>query len=195
MELWIPLLQTLIWPIFFAILLFIKRDWFREFLDVIKRRVESGSEFSLGPKGLKLGTTPKLEEQVTMTSKPPEDLISDFAEETKKRPPVSETALELANQIQLVHSASYNPEWSLREGRPYYTIEVWLEANDPKLLDNVSKVVYYLHPTFPYPVREIFKRDNNFKLTTYAWGQFQLSADVYFGEGEQPLKLFRYLNF
>jgi len=194
MDKWVPLLQSLIWPVFFAILVLAFRNWFRELLDEIKRRIESGSRVSVGPGGFTLGEAPKLEEQEE-PRKPPEQVILDFAEETKKMPLEEKAAFELSKYFQLVHSATYNPEYSRRMGRPYYTINVKLEAKDPALLDRVSKVVYHLHPTFPNPHREIISRENNFQLSTIAWGQFNLSADVYFESGEEPLKLFRYLNF
>jgi hypothetical protein len=195
METWIPLLQSLVWPVFVVVLFICFRDWFRELLEVIKKRVEGGSEVSIGPGGITLGITPKLEEPRNETSKSPRRVVDKYAEETKEEPFQKETAIELARYFYLVHSASYNPAWSRQKGRPYYTIRVWLEADSPEFLDKVSKVVYHLHPTFPNPDREVTTRDNDFELKTYAWGQFNLSADVYFEDGVRPLKLFRYLNF
>ena len=195
MEDWIPFLQSLIWPVFVAVLLVLFRSQFQELLEVVKKRVQSGSGMSVGPTGFTLGPVPKLPEQEGGTGKTPEETITDYTKEAKKRPSPTETALELTKYFYLVHSASYNPEWSRRKGKPYYTIKVWLEADSPAFLNKVSKVVYHLHPTFPDPNREILTRTNNFELVTYAWGQFNLSADVYFEDGEQPLRLFRYLNF
>jgi len=195
MEAWIPFFQSLIWPVFIAVLLILFRGWFRELLQVIKERVKSGSEMSVGPTGFTLRAAPKLEEEETKTGKPLEKMFVEYAEETKEKPPYGETALELAKYFHLVHSATYNQEWSQKEGRPYYTIKVWLEADSKALLNKVSKVVYHLHHTFRNPDREISTPENNFELKTYAWGQFNLSADVYFEDGGQPLKLFRYLSF
>jgi transcription initiation factor IIF auxiliary subunit len=101
----------------------------------------------------------------------------------------------MSRYFQLVHFAKLNPESSKRQGRPYYTIQVRLEADSPELMQRVLKVVYHLHPTFPNPDREISDRESSFELTTAGWGQFNLSADVYFEDNSQPLRLFRYINF
>ena len=165
-------------------------------MEVVKKRVESGSEMSVGPSGFTLGPVPRLEEQESSEdSKSPEEVIADYTEETKKRPPSGKAALELAKYFRLVHSASYNTELTQRAGRPYYTIKVWLDTDSSALLDRISKVVYHLHPTFPNPDREISTRSNNFELKTNGWGQFNLTANVYFKEGEQSLRLSRYIDF
>ena len=195
MKAWIPFFQSLIWPIFITVLLFGFGGWFLELLEVVKKRIESGSEMSVGPSGFTLGEAPKLEETEDEASKSPKEVIEKYAKVTKKETPQQETALELAKYFRLVHSASYNSTLSKQNGRPYYTIRVKLEVDSPERLYKVSKVVYHLHPTFPNPDREVTTQDNGFGLETYGWGQFNLSADVYFEDGAQSLKLFRYLNF
>lgn len=195
MEVWIPLLQSLVWPVFIGLLLLFFKDWFRELLDTIKKRVESGSEISVGPDGFTLGQAPKMEEAKSETSPPPPQVLERFVEESRKIAPQSEAAMDMSKFFQLVHSAAYSPEASKRQGRPYYTIKAWLDAESPELMQKVTKVVYHLHPTFPNPDKEVTNRENNFELTTAAWGQFNLSADVYFDDNSQPLRLFRYLNF
>jgi len=194
MEIWIPFLQSLIWPIFIGVLLLFFRGWFRELLDTIKKRIESGSEMSVGPSGFSIGSAPKLE-QPKGENTPSPQVLERFVEESKKVAPQKETTLDMSKYFQLVHSANLNPESSKRQGRPYYTIQVWLEANSPDLMQRVSKVIYHLHPTFPNPDREIIDRESGFELTTAGWGQFNLSADVYFDNNSQPLRLFRYINF
>lgn len=149
---------------------------------------------SVGPSGFTLGSAPRLEEpKGEITSSP--QVVERFVEESKKVAPQREVALDMSKFFHLVHRATYNPETSKRKGRPYYTIKVWLEADSPELLQRVTKVVYHLHPTFPNPDREITEKENNFELTTSGWGQFNLSADVYFDNNSQPLRLFRYINF
>jgi len=194
MEIWIPLLQSLIWPIFIGLLLFFFRGWFRELLDAIKNRIASGSEMSVGPSGFTLGSAPKLEEPKGENAPSPQ-ILERFVEESKEVAPQRESTLDMSKYFQLVHSAKLNPESSKRQGRPYYTIQVRLEADSPELMQRVLKVVYHLHPTFPNPDREINDRESSFELATAGWGQFNLSADVYFDDNSQPLRLFRYINF
>lgn len=195
MDAWIPLLQTLIWPVFIGILILSFRGWFRDLLDVIKRRVESGSELSVGPAGISLGSAPKLEKPEE-ESMPAPEVFERYAVANRKIPAEEkEPALELSKLFRILHTATINPNMTKQQGQPYYTIQAWLEADAPDLMARVSKVVYHLHPTFPNPEREITDRDSNFAMTTYGWGQFNLTADVHFTDGSEPLKLFRYINF
>ena len=194
MEIWIPFLQSLVWPVFIGLLLFFFRGWFRELLDAIRKRVETGSEMSVGPGGFTLGSAPKLEEPKAENNPTPQ-LVERFVEESRKTAPQREATLDMSKYFQLVHSAKLNPGSIDRQGRPFYTIQVRLEADSPDLMQRVLKVVYHLHPTFPNPDREVSDRNSSFELLTAGWGQFNLSADVYFDDNSQPLRLFRYINF
>jgi hypothetical protein len=194
MEIWIPFLQSLVWPVFIGLLLFFFRGWFRELLDAIRKRVETGSEMSVGPGGFTLGSAPKLEEPKAENNPTPQ-LVERFVEESRKTAPQREATLDMSKYFQLVHSAKLNPGSIDRQGRPFYTIQVRLEADSPDLMQRVLKVVYHLHPTFPNPDREVSDRQSGFELLTAGWGQFNLSADVYFDDNSQPLRLFRYINF
>jgi hypothetical protein len=194
MEIWIPFLQSLVWPVFIGLLLFFFRGWFRELLDAIRKRVETGSEMSVGPGGFTLGSAPKLEEP-KVENNPTPQLVERFVEESRKTAPQREATLDMSKYFQLVHSAKLNPGSIDRQGRPFYTIQVRLEADSPDLMQRVLKVVYHLHPTFPNPDREVSDRQSGFELLTAGWGQFNLSADVYFDDNSQPLRLFRYINF
>jgi hypothetical protein len=204
MEIWIPLIQSLIWPIFIAVLLFLFRSWFKQFLEAVKNRIESGSEMSVGPGGFVLGSAPRLDEQENSEIEHVDTAITKHIKTTVSQP-LETTDFELAKYFRLLHFATHNPKVSQKRGKPYYTIKVWLDADNPELLDKVARVVYHLHPTFPNPEREISTSNNHFELKTYGWGQFNLTADVYFKEGDfkegdfkegdQPLKLSRYINF
>jgi hypothetical protein len=184
MDTWISLVQSLIWPVFIGLILLAYRSWFRELLEVIKKRIESGSEVSIGPSGAHIGPAPKLE------SLPGETTPAQGAKATgpkhEKKPD---------EYIQLIHSATYNPAWSQKHNRPYYTICIHLDAYPPEKLDSVSRVVYHLHPTFERPEREITDCDTDFELKTFAYGQFNLTADVFFKYEKNPLRLSRYINF
>jgi|AMFO01.1.fsa_nt_gi Transcription initiation factor IIF, auxiliary subunit len=61
-------------------------------------------------------------------------------------------------------------------------------------LNDIEKVTYHLHPTFPNNIRDISNKNNNFLFKFKAWGSFQLKAEVYFKGYKKPLILFRYIN-
>jgi hypothetical protein len=60
---WIPLFQTLVWPVFLGVLAFVYRNWFQDILAIIKKRIKEGSDFNVGPSGFGMGTAPKLPEK------------------------------------------------------------------------------------------------------------------------------------
>jgi hypothetical protein len=79
--------------------------------------------------------------------------------------------------------------------REYYRILIYLDADDPSILDKVEKVVYKLHPTFTKSEITISDRKSQFQLEISAWGEFMLSGEVYFKNINKPIILKRYLNF
>jgi transcription initiation factor IIF auxiliary subunit len=56
---------------------------------------------------------------------------------------------------------------------------VFIET-DEETLSQIEYVEYILHPTFPEPVRRVFKKDNNFALTAKGWGTFEIKIRVVF---------------
>ena len=59
----------------------------------------------------------------------------------------------------------------------HWSWSVWLEGS-PSELENVSEVIWKLHPTFS---PSIVRRDtpaNKFKLSSSGWGEFQIVAEV-----------------
>ncbi|WP_428663051.1 pYEATS domain-containing protein [Runella sp.] len=60
---------------------------------------------------------------------------------------------------------------------------IWIEGSG-KILDRISHVTYYLHSSFPNPVRTITDRKSKFELKTSGWGVFRIRATVTFKNGE-----------
>ena len=190
---WIPFLQSLVWPAFFGIIIFAFKDWFKEVLNAIKRRIEEGGELGVGPSGLTLGAAPRLPDDPT-----PEEIIDDG--DTKSADPaLLEREKEIERKkstdpfesLHLVHRTSF---LRVKNGRDYYRIVVSLSAAEPDLLSQVGRVVYFLHRTFRNPVREVQDAQNNFALKTAAWGEFTIRADVYAENRAEPIRLSRYID-
>lgn len=59
---------------------------------------------------------------------------------------------------------------------------IWLDGTDAEL-DQVEKVVYTLHRSFPNPVRTVTSRDDNFRLDAVGWGVFRIHATVHRKDG------------
>jgi hypothetical protein len=191
---WIPLLQSLVWPVFLGVLIYCNRSWLAGVLDAIKQRIEEGGEFGIGPQGLTMGAAPRLPDEPEK-----EDIIDDGSGPVQWPELVAiESSIEKEEEedpvkgLHLVHRTGF---WKMRDGRPYYRVVVSLDAKNPSALREIQRVIYYLHRTFKNPVREVTDPRKNFALKTAAWGEFTIHADVYLkGREDSPLRLSRYLT-
>jgi transcription initiation factor IIF auxiliary subunit len=64
-------------------------------------------------------------------------------------------------------------------GQQYYDWEVFVDESDA-ILDQIDHVVYFLHETFPDPIRTITDRQGKFACRTKGWGEFDIAAQVVF---------------
>lgn len=195
MEPWIPFFQSLIWPIFIALIIFFVRGWFIELLNVIKTRIETGSEISLGPAGFALGSGPKYDVPNEEGQKEVlEKAVEEIVQLDKKNELLPHK--ELSQSIYLIHTAHLVRQADPSDNqRDFYQIRVQLSSYIPTILDRVDKVIYYRHRSLKPEIREITDRQSNFEMRAKLWGQFNLRAEVYFKGSSQPLTLYRYLNF
>ncbi|AGA33405.1 hypothetical protein TVNIR_1743 [Thioalkalivibrio nitratireducens DSM 14787] len=69
------------------------------------------------------------------------------------------------------------------QGKNWWRWSVWLDGS-PAELDDVSHVVYTLHPTFPTPVRHTDDRSSDFRISSAGWGEFEIFAEVTLKSGE-----------
>lgn len=200
----IPLLQTLVWPIFILVLLFFGRKAASGILEAIRVRIDKGDTLEAGTSGFKLGPSrtpealrppPEKGAQPLLVNQKPEKIMAhEIREEV--------TASDKAKQedrfenpgIYLVHIA--NRDKTLDRGEyEYYRLRILLETDPGVDLSIVTRVVYQLHPDFGEPERTVTDRGTNFELRTAAWGQFNMTADVYFDGRKEPMQLERYINF
>jgi YEATS family len=194
---WIPFLQSIVWPLFVLILLFRFRKYFEEILSAIGERIKQGDDFEASGHGIKL-KAPKVGRKTEggITKQhflKPQTTISSGPTSQKVEGPELEVG-EIVEGFYLVHSAKRDKSLD-KDDKEYYRLKISLDADEEKDLDQIKKVVYHLHPTFRNPVRETMDRDSNFEITTIAWGQFLLVADIYFKGIDKPLTTERYINF
>lgn len=166
-------------------------------LKAVEDRIAAGAEFEAGATGIKVGAAPKLAELTSVTART-ETAVATRAEATgsaaQNKSSIAAT-LDLEPEprsIYLVHTARRDRALD-RAGTEYYRVRVYLDTDDPSMLDEVSGVTYYLHPTFQNPIRSTENRDMSFELRTVMWGEFNAAAVVRFKDGHQE-KLERYLN-
>jgi transcription initiation factor IIF auxiliary subunit len=63
------------------------------------------------------------------------------------------------------------------QGEDWWKWWIWIDGPQAEL-DQVDRVVYVLHPTFPNPVRTVTDRSTKFRLQTAGWGVFLIRAKV-----------------
>lgn len=177
MKEWIPLLQSLVWPLFIIGLAI----WFRAGIKVviiaIADRIRSGAPFEAGLGGIKLGAV-----QIPPT--------------TANAIPIEDTRIfdDLPHSIYMTHHAMRDPSLD-RAGFQYYRLRIALDADEIQILDDVEKVIYHLHPTFNFPDRTSTDRQSNFEIATAGWGEFNMTAEIFFRGGKPKLVIERYVNF
>ena len=72
----------------------------------------------------------------------------------------------------------------------WYNWSVYLDAQQPSSLDNIKKVVYHLHPTFPVQKMEVddSKKGEGFRLDGQGWGEFPILMDIILANGRKITK-------
>ena len=197
MDAWIPLIKELIWPVFWTVAFLCGRKPVGRLLKAVEDRIAAGAEFEAGATGIKVGAAPKLADVTSVTART--ETAIEAGGEAKSRTAGSESSIaeELdavpnPRSIYLVHTARRDRALD-KGGVERYRVRIYLDADDPSTLDQVSEVTYYLHPTFPNPIRVVHDRDTSFELRTIVWGEFNAAAKVRFKDDHQE-KLERYLN-
>jgi transcription initiation factor IIF auxiliary subunit len=71
-------------------------------------------------------------------------------------------------------------------GEDYWDWWTWIDGSQEEL-DQIDRVIYILHPTFPNPVREVKDRSTKFRLKTAGWGVFLIRATVKYKGGKESL--------
>ncbi|MGW3202138.1 caspase, EACC1-associated type [Streptomyces sp. NPDC001118] len=107
--------------------------------------------------------------------------------------PAALTEVALPTTLHLAHTARADGSRSTN-GRPYFRIRVYIASFETTDLDRVTRVEYHLHPTFPEPDRTVTDRSTDFGMVVLAWGEFNLTADVYLAGRRAPVRLERYVN-
>ena len=177
---WIPFFKEFIWPAFWAVALLCARGPLGRLLKAVEERIVAGAEFEAGATGIKVGAAPKLAEVPSSQAKP------------QAVPEKKSSSAPSPGALYLVHTARRDRSLDQGELR-YYRVRIYLDADDPSLLDDVSEVTYYLHETFKEPVRIVRDRQTSFEIRTIVWGEFNVAATVSFKDGHE-VKLDRYLN-
>jgi hypothetical protein len=177
---WVPFFEALVWPALLAVVLLRAKAPLRRLLKAIEERIVSGAEFEASTSGIKVGAVPKMSE-----------VRSASAQALAASGPKA-AGVPTPGNLYLVHTARRDRDLDKGELR-YFRVRIYLDADDPTVLDEVSEVIYYLHETFTEPIRVSRDRQNAFEVRTIVWGEFNVAGTVRF-EGGREVTLERYLD-
>jgi hypothetical protein len=166
----VPLLQSLIWPLFIGVMILFNRESLNKITKALTKRIEEGA--ALKAAGVEIGAAPSLPPVVR--SEDPRQVD------------------ELPHDLYMVHVAWRDAGLDTPD-HEYYRLRIFLDADVPDRIGDIVEVVYRLHPTFKEPVRRVIDRHGNFELRTIAWGEFNMTAEIMFQDGGR-LVVERYIN-
>ncbi len=86
------------------------------------------------------------------------------------------------SRVHLSNTSQPSPDQPKRKGYQHYDWKVFVNA-DPETLAKIDSVTYFLHPTFPNPVRTVSDASTGFALETKGWGEFEIGAKIQFKDG------------
>ncbi|MVM34149.1 patatin [Spirosoma sp. HMF4905] len=104
--------------------------------------------------------------------------FSFLGEPAKETPQQKDTLDE--EKIQLAQGYEYQGNSSYDSWKWW----IWVKGTE-KTLDTVAYVTYYLHSSFPNPVRKVTDRKSKFRLDAVGWGVFLIRATITFKNGKE----------
>lgn len=72
-------------------------------------------------------------------------------------------------------------------GTMHYHIGVWLATSNDEERDAVKSVDYVLHRSFKKRERSSTNRANDFSITFWAWGAFEITAMIHFVDPDRKI--------
>jgi len=70
-----------------------------------------------------------------------------------------------------------------KNGKPHYSVEIFLEEQTPGELDKIEEVIYELHPSFKDQYRNSKSNTSGFKTKIRTYGTFPLTAKLKLKDG------------
>ncbi|MBD3299222.1 MAG: hypothetical protein GF341_11240 [candidate division Zixibacteria bacterium] len=81
-----------------------------------------------------------------------------------------------------VKFANYSMWRDKRHEHDWYSWCIFVDETDD-VLDQIERVEYELHPTFPDPIQVRDDRETKFALFSSGWGEFETAIRVFFQDG------------
>jgi len=63
------------------------------------------------------------------------------------------------------------------DGNKYFDWEIWIDEPE-EILKEINNVTYFLHQTFPKPIRKRTNRSEKFRMKASGWGTFMININI-----------------
>ncbi len=82
-------------------------------------------------------------------------------------------------------------KWSRKKAEyDYYDWEVYVDEDDDTL-SQIDHVTYFLHKTYPNPVRTVADPASRFSIGSRGWGEFDIGVQVKYRDGRTEQSTYR----
>jgi hypothetical protein len=176
-------LADIAWPLLFLGLVFYLRRELRQLLD-------SGSEFAFEFMGNSLTVKPS--KAITAGEDAIETEQELNLETGTKGIPADYLYLKHTSFLRQDRQEEFQARTQLEF--PHYDIRVIVDSYYKGALDRVDRVEYFLHESYPEPIRVRTSKEDKFLLKEVANGEYVLQARVFLNDHRHPIILQRYLS-
>lgn len=176
---YIPLLQTLVWPVFLAILIAVFRQQFQQIVETIRRRVEDGSSVKAGP--IEIG-----EHLESLDYVPPSEAKDSGKEDWEQ---VRAAIYHDNHGLFLTHVVTPS-----RKRGQKYDVFIYLIKHKTSDLSDVNFAEFFLGHMWGNRVFREELKDGMIGMSTSAYGPFLCICRVHLNDGT-TVALERYIDF
>jgi len=180
---YIPLLQTLVWPIFIAMLLIVFHKQAGGIVEAIRTRIERGSSFKAGP--FEIGEALKSLEYAQPTQESSQN--SNGGKESWKQE--REQIYQINKGLFLTHIITPS-----KVAGQKYDIYIYLIQHKTNTLSEVQFAEFYFGPMWGNKVFKEYPKQGLIGISTSAYGPFLCTCRVHLKDGS-VIFLTEYIDF
>jgi hypothetical protein len=192
---WIPLFQTLVWPILMVSLIIYFRSACSTILRAIAGRIESGASVKAGPGGFELGAVSK--EMEKLPSAPQSAAIVEAPAPTDWRHERTEEYKRVDGYM-LVHVYRPSVTQSQKHDIFLFLVRHRKRTDGPpqREFDEIAGAEFFFGESWGNEVFPVKNEGGVIGIQTRAWGTFLACCRLKFKDDQrQPVVLFRYVDF
>jgi transcription initiation factor IIF auxiliary subunit len=87
-------------------------------------------------------------------------------------------AMTTQYRVKAERVASLSPRKFRPAGKLHYPVRIFIEADDPRALDEIKTVQYKMHESFKEPYRVSSDRRSGFEVIIWTYGYFDVEVEI-----------------